>query len=112
LILLLQPGKREAGQVNTNASLELIPASHKALRTRMCISMAQEDHQAAVNDIKASLEQVRTEGSQAEQQSLKQVFREAKISLKRSKGRRGGEEAPRYRSALICLCLASGSSRS
>lgn len=106
MILLLQPGKREAGQVNTNASLELIPASHKALRTRTCISMAQEDHQAAVNDIKASLEQVRTEGSQAEQQSLKQEFREAKISLKRSKGRRGREAAPRYRSALICLCLA------
>ena len=47
--------------------------------------MALEDYQAAVNDFKASLEQVQIDGSQAEERSLKQELRSAEIALKRSK---------------------------
>lgn len=49
--------------------------------------MAMEDYQAAVNDFKASLEQVRADGSQAEERAVKQELKEAEIALKRSKSK-------------------------
>lgn len=68
-------------------SLELVPTSYKALRTRARIYLLREDYQAAVNDFKASLEQVRIDGSQVEERSLKQELKEAELALKRSKSK-------------------------
>ncbi|KAF8521602.1 hypothetical protein BU17DRAFT_75424 [Hysterangium stoloniferum] len=82
---LLKLGRREEALSDTNASLELVSTSYKALRTRARINMALEEYQSAVNDFKASLEQVQNDGSQTEERALKQELREAEVALKRSK---------------------------
>ena len=79
--------RREEALADTNASLELVATSYKALRTRARISMASEDYQAAVTDFKASLEQVQIEGSQTEERALRQELKEAEIALRRSKSK-------------------------
>ncbi|KIJ30739.1 hypothetical protein M422DRAFT_70960 [Sphaerobolus stellatus SS14] len=72
---------------DTNASLVLVSTSYKALRTRARIHLAKEEYDAAITDFKASLEQVRIEGSQAEERNLKQELKDAEIALKRSKSK-------------------------
>lgn len=80
-----QLDQRDGALADSNASLELMSTSYKALRTRARINMVLEDYQAAVNDFKASNEQVRIDGSQTEERGLKKELREAEIALKRSK---------------------------
>ncbi|KAF8585459.1 TPR-like protein [Ramaria rubella] len=84
---LLKLERREEALADTNASLELVATSYKALRTRARIQMVLEDYQSAVNDFKASLEQVRIDGSQTEERALKQELKDAEVALKRSKSK-------------------------
>ena len=82
-----QVERYEEALVDTNTSLELVPNSYKALRTRARINLAQEDYQAAINDFKESLKHVSVDGSQAEERALKAELKEAEIALKRSKSK-------------------------
>ena len=61
--------RRAEALADTNASLELVGTSHKALGTRARAQVAPEDHQAAVNGFRVSLEHVCVDGSQAEERA-------------------------------------------
>ncbi|KAH8111741.1 hypothetical protein DFH11DRAFT_1611609 [Phellopilus nigrolimitatus] len=82
---LLKLEKHQDALTDITASLELYPASFKALRTRARINLHLEQYESSVADFKAALEQAGMDGSTAEQRALQTELKKAEAALKRSK---------------------------
>ncbi|KAJ7746729.1 hypothetical protein DFH07DRAFT_962814 [Mycena maculata] len=72
---------------DTDASLELIPTSFKALRTRARIHLHLENYDNAVADFKSAITQASADGGagDADVRALKTELKKAEAALKRSK---------------------------
>ncbi|KAJ7272532.1 hypothetical protein B0H12DRAFT_583920 [Mycena haematopus] len=84
---LLKLDRHEDALRDTDASLELIPTSFKALRTRARIHLHLEEYEKCVADFKAAIQQVSTDGAagDADARALKTELKKAEAALKRSK---------------------------
>ncbi|KAJ6469745.1 hypothetical protein C8R47DRAFT_766780 [Mycena vitilis] len=84
---LLKLNRHEDALRDTDASLELIPTSFKALRTRARIHLHLEQYDKCVADFKAAIQQVGMDGSagDADVKALKTELKKAEAALKRSK---------------------------
>ncbi|KAJ7460673.1 hypothetical protein FB451DRAFT_1096425 [Mycena latifolia] len=84
---LLKLNRHEEALRDTDASLELTPASFKALRTRARIYLHLEKYDQAVGDFKSAIQQVGMDGSagEADVRALKTELKKAEAALKRSK---------------------------
>ncbi|KAG8900288.1 hypothetical protein FRB99_006143, partial [Tulasnella sp. 403] len=77
--------KHEDALQDTEASLELMPSSFKALRTQARIRLALEQYEEAVRDFKRAQEVISMEGNLAEEKAILDEIRQAEVQLKRSK---------------------------
>ncbi|KAJ6485844.1 protein prenylyltransferase [Mycena sanguinolenta] len=84
---LLKLDRHEDALRDTDASLELVPTSFKALRTRARIYLHLEQYEKCVADFKAAIQQVSTDGAagEADARALKTELKKAEAALKRSK---------------------------
>lgn len=81
----MQMEKHEEALADTDASLELLPSSFKALRTRARLHLHFEKYDAAIGDFRSAIEQAEFESSAADVKTLRAELKKAEAALKRSK---------------------------
>jgi len=82
---LMKLDRNEDALEDTNASLNLVPTSFKALRTRARINLNLEKFDQSVADFKSAIEQARLDGDDAAVKALRADLKKAEADLKRSK---------------------------
>ncbi|KAJ7065365.1 hypothetical protein C8F01DRAFT_1125375 [Mycena amicta] len=84
---LLKLERHEDALADTDASLQLVSTSFKALRTRARIHLHLEQYDRCVQDFKAAIQQASMDGSagEADVKALRLELKKAEAALKRSK---------------------------
>jgi DnaJ family protein C protein 7 len=70
---------------DTNAALDLVPTSFKAMRTRARINLHLDKFDQSIADFKSAIQQGSKEGSDADVRALRAELKKAETALKRSK---------------------------